>query len=232
MKNRKRLSHTEVIDFSSLDGDSDRYIWITEFDDETLQRFYKKFIELESDHTLPFIPVVISSYGGEVDIVVAMRDIIKSASKPVATIALGKAMSAGATLLAAGTKGYRFASPSTSIMLHEASSYTHGKMSDLKNYAELIKKMQDNLEGYLAEDTGLSRSKIRTLFVKNNNADTYLTSNESKDLGIIDHVIIPRLQRVPHEYFLGLPQVLVKKKVKKKAKSKKKATKKSTSSGS
>src|SRR6185436_15830041 len=64
------------------------------------------------------IPIIIDSYGGSVDSMNAMIDIIDSIEIPVATICLGKAMSAGAMLLACGDEGLRFASPTSRVMIH------------------------------------------------------------------------------------------------------------------
>src|SRR5690554_4690500 len=91
-----------------LKSDDNHNIWVTNFDTESVTDFYEKFVEWEANPLVETIPVYINSYGGQVFSLVAKRDLIKTSVKPVSTIAVGKAMSCGASLLAAGTKGYRF----------------------------------------------------------------------------------------------------------------------------
>lgn len=178
---------------SSMPSDEESYIWVTEFDEDSLSRFYKKFLELESSPLIPIIPLMISSYGGDVSVLMAMRDVIKSSTKPVATIALGKAMSSGACLLAAGTKGFRFASKDTAIMIHEVSGMTMGKATDISEQAAIMQDLNKKLLANLAKDSGRSLKDVEKKLKIKKNADWTLTSSEAKDWGIVDHIAIPRL---------------------------------------
>lgn len=169
------------------------YIWVTDFTDDVLKDFYKQFAELERNEFLPFIPIIISSYGGECAVLLAMRDMIKSSSKPVATIAIGKAMSCGASLLAAGTPGYRFAAPDTMIMVHEVSSGAFGKTTDIKASAEMTSALNRKMLENLAKDCDRSPSDFHQKIHDKKNADWFLTAREAKRWGIVDHIAIPRL---------------------------------------
>jgi ATP-dependent Clp protease protease subunit len=184
---------TKMDTFAGGLTDDEPYIWVTEFDDETLSRFYKKFLELESAPLVPIIPVLISSYGGDVAILMAMRDLIKSSTKPVATVALGKAMSSGACLLAAGTKGFRFASKDTTIMIHEVSGGVMGKVTDVNEQAAMMHDLNKKLLANLAKDSGRSSKEIDKKLKSKKNADWALSSMEAKEWGIIDHIAIPRM---------------------------------------
>ncbi len=178
----------------SLANESDQlFIWVSEFDDESLVRFYEKFSELERNPFLPFIPVVISSYGGDVSVLMAMRDLIKSSNKPVATIGLGKAMSCGACLLAAGTKGFRFASKDTAIMVHEVSGGAIGKTTDVAEQAIIMQELNRKLLANLAKDSGKSHKQIEKKLKSKKNADWTLTAAEAREWGIVDHVAVPRI---------------------------------------
>ena len=132
------------------------YIWVTEFDDANLKTFYNSFMRLERDPAIEVVPIIISSYGGYCDVLSAMRDLIKSSPKPVATIATGKAMSCGVALTASGTKGMRFASEGARIMIHEISTGSWGKNADFQVTAEESKRLNKVFMSNLAEDMGKS----------------------------------------------------------------------------
>jgi ATP-dependent Clp protease protease subunit len=174
-------------------GKLENVVWVTDFDDDAFREFYETFSQLEMDPKVDMIPVIISSFGGEVYSMLAMRDMIKSCNKPVATIALGKAMSCGASLLAAGTKGLRFASPDTHILIHEVSGGGLGKNTDLKGVAKETDRLNKKLFHNLAVDT----DRPIDFFIKKmkdlGNADWYLSVEEAKKIGIIDCTDIPRV---------------------------------------
>lgn len=173
------------------------YIWVTNFDENSLKDFYQKFEELEASPTVGIIPIVISSYGGEVFSMFAMRDLVKSSKKPVMTVVLGKAMSCGASLAAAGTKGMRFISPASCFMIHESSGGFHGKVSDIKNESEASVLLNEQMFDYLAKDSGNSVLTIKKHMHKKNNADWYLSPEEAVSLGFVDQIAIPRLFMEP-----------------------------------
>ena len=176
-----------------LGMDEDEFIFVSEFDDDSLESFYRNFARLEADDSMSCVPVIISSYGGDVAALVGMRDLIKSCEKPVATIALGKAMSAGAALLAAGTKELRFASPSSLIMIHEVQSGAQGRPADLLHEADLVKALNDQLFNLLAEDIGRPVEALLSGIRAREHANWYLTAQQAKQLGLVDHVEVPRL---------------------------------------
>jgi ATP-dependent Clp protease protease subunit len=169
------------------------FVWVTKFTDASLEDFFEQFMVLEADPVVSVIPIFISSYGGLIDTLAAMRDIIKSSSKPVATIALGKAMSCGACLLAAGTPGCRFVGPNTEIMVHELSSGAVGKCSDIEQTAEDLSRANKRLLTNLAEDTGHTYEEVSKLLKQRSNTDWVLTPKEAKQFGMIDIIGIPRL---------------------------------------
>ena len=173
------------------------YIYITRFDDSAASDFYQKFLKLQGDPSVKVIPIVISSFGGQVHSLLPMIDIIEACPKPVATIALGKAMSCGAILLAAGTKGYRYSSPNTEVMIHEVSSGAMGKLTEIKHDTEWTDRLNNKLFTLLAK---YSNKKDKSFFIKEmkkrGNLDWFLTSQEAKSLGIVDHVSVPKLLKV------------------------------------
>src|SRR5574343_416254 len=111
-----KINNLTGLDGQSFMQENEISIWVTKFTDASLVHFYEKFSKLESDPSVGVILIYISSYGGSAHNMSAMRDLIKSSSKPVATVCIGKAFSSGAMLLAAGTKGLRFITESGQIM--------------------------------------------------------------------------------------------------------------------
>ena len=204
------MSHQKVSRFGHPDfatvRQEDDFIWVNEFNEESLLQFYRAFTEKELDDSNRVIVVVISSYGGEVSSLMAMRDLIKSSPKPVATLALGKAMSAGACLLAAGTKGLRFASPDTLLMIHEVSGGAMGKTADVVESAQVMGELNLKLLNNLAADCGLSMEDIENQLRSKKNVDWTLTAQAAKKLGLIDHVAIPRhITRMPEKELSNPP---------------------------
>jgi ATP-dependent Clp protease protease subunit len=183
-------------------GDS-KNIWVTEFDSDSTKRFYDQFTDLERDDEAVIIPIFINSYGGEVYSLTAMRDLIKSSMKPVATIGIGMAMSCGASLLASGTKGFRFAAPDLSILVHEVSSGNFGKASDIQESARVIKELNRKMFDNLAHDCGKTRKQLDTEIKRRNNADWTLTARMAKKWGMVDEIGIPRMTANRTESILG-----------------------------
>jgi|WetSurMetagenome_2_1015567.scaffolds.fasta_scaffold147935_2 ATP-dependent Clp protease, protease subunit len=167
-------------------------IWVNDFNQNTVKEFYEDFMDWESSPFLDVIPVYLNSYGGEVYSLIAMRDLIKSSTKPVSTIALGIAASCGASLLAAGTKGMRFASPDTKILIHQVSGGIFGKNSDIQAGSEQIKDLNEMILNNLSEDTGIPVSKFKAEIQKRNNADWVMNTEEALKWKIIDAIAIPR----------------------------------------
>lgn len=184
---------------------SDKCIWVTDFDQSATLRFFESFTELEKNPTIKIIPVFINSYGGEVYSLLAMRDLIKTSSKPVATIAVGMAMSCGASLLAAGTKGLRFAAHSTDIMVHQVSAMAAGKTSDVIEGAMAIARLNDQWLNLFAKDTGRPIDKLKKAITDRHNTDWIMSPEEAKHWGIIDQIGLPRLMTHQAESLLVQP---------------------------
>lgn len=167
-------------------------VWVTDFNTSSVQQFYDEFVDIEMNPLVEIIPVFINSYGGQVYSLIAKRDIIKSAQKPVATICMGKAMSCGASLLASGSKGLRFATPDSRILIHQVSSMSVGKASDIKEDAAQVHALNEMMLKNLAKDTGTSVSRLKQEIRNRDNADWVLSAEEAKKFGLIDHIDVPR----------------------------------------
>ena len=131
------------------------------------------------------IKLYINSPGGSVYDGLAIYDTIQHIKPDVQTIGIGLQASMGAFLLSSGTKGKRYALPSSRIMIHQPSSGTQGKITDQEITLKegiFLKKMLNEI---LAKNTGQKISKIE----KDVERDYWLSAKEAKDYGIIDEVI-------------------------------------------
>jgi ATP-dependent Clp protease protease subunit len=191
------------------------FIWVHDFDETFLEYFIEDFMRLEQDPAIQVIAMYISSYGGDTYTLTAMRDMMKSSVKPVATICMGKAMSAGAFLLAAGTPGLRFCSENADIMVHESSSGAVGKTAEVLQYALDLDKFNKRVMKNFAQDIGKSVAELESILKERSNVDWYLNSKDAKKVGIIDHIGIPRVGHIPELVMLATPPGLEVHRVKK-----------------
>lgn len=106
-------------------------VQVNKFTEDSARQFIQDLQRAEQNKQ-SVIPVVIDSYGGQVYALLSMVDAIKRCKKPVATIAMGKAMSCGSILLSCGAEGMRYISPNATVMIHDVSSITMGKVEELK----------------------------------------------------------------------------------------------------
>ena len=131
------------------------------------------------------ISLYINSPGGTVDDTMAIYDTIRFVSSPIATFCIGRAQSGGAVILAAGTKGKRFALPHAKVMLHQPWGGVTGQAADIKIQAEEILKAKAMINGILAKHTGQLIEKIAA----ETERDRYMSADEAKEYGLIDEVL-------------------------------------------
>lgn len=140
------------------------------------------------------IPVFIDSPGGSVYSLLAMCDLVKSSKVPVATIIVGKAMSAGAIFFSCGTNGYRYASPNSTIMIHEVSSNSSGKVEELKIDTREADRLNILILKILANNIGKEDDYFLKVIHEHNHLDWYLTPEEAKTLNLVNHIKIPDIK--------------------------------------
>ena len=131
------------------------------------------------------ISLYINSPGGSVDDTMAIYDTMHFVNSPIATYCIGRAQSGGAVVLAAGTKGKRFALPHAKVMLHQPWGGVTGQAADIKIQAAEILKAKAMLNEILAKHTGLPIEKIAA----ETERDRYMTADEAKEYGLIDEVL-------------------------------------------
>lgn len=176
--------------------DKDGVIHVEEFTLASARDFAKDFAKLNACQDTTVIAIVISSYGGNVSALLTMLDVMSTATKPISTIATGAAMSCGSVLLAAGTKGYRFAGPLTEIMIHEISSGFRGPNTSIQSDVKQLGKLNKLFISLLAKYTGKTSKFFTDQLKKSGNVDWYLTSAQAKSIGLIDYAEMPVLLEV------------------------------------
>lgn len=168
-------------------------IYVNEFSEESARDFYFSFSRaLKSGQKI--IPIVIDSYGGSADSLIAMMDVIYSSPVPVATLAVGKAMSCGAFLLSCGTEGMRFIGPNSRVMIHGVSSGLFGKLPEVKHELIEMNRMQDMMFKNMAKNCGKPVNYFLKLLEKKGNLDWYLTPQECLKHNIVNHIRVPMLR--------------------------------------
>jgi ATP-dependent Clp protease protease subunit len=167
----------------------DRIIFIgSAIDDETANLLIAQLLFLESEDPDKDINFYINSPGGKVSAGLAIYDTMQYIKPDIATVCIGQAASMGAFLLAAGNNGKRFSLPNARIMIHQPMGGVQGQASDIAIQAKEILKMKDTLNHILAHHTGQDLEKIQV----DTDRDFFMSGEEAKDYGIIDHVITDR----------------------------------------
>jgi len=135
------------------------------------------------------IEFYLSTYGGSADDMFALYDIMRGIRQEteIHTLGLGKVMSAGVLLLAAGTKGHRRIAKNCRVMIHSVAAGNHGNLQDLTNELGAIQDLQDMYTNCLVAETDMSESDIKEML--NRNVNVYLSAVEAVKLGIADIIV-------------------------------------------
>ena len=131
----------------------------------------------------------ISTYGGSADDMFALYDVMKMVEKDmeIHTVGMGKVMSAGVPLLAAGTKGKRKIGKNCRVMIHSVIAGQHGALHNLLNEMEAIEQIQRMYIRCLVENTNMSKKDVKNMLERKVNV--YLSAEEAVELGIADIII-------------------------------------------
>jgi len=154
-------------------------------DDHIANLVIAQLLFLESEDPKKDISLYINSPGGSVTSAMAMYDTMQHIKPDISTICVGIAASAGAVLLASGTKGKRHALPNAEVMIHQPWGGTEGQASDIAITAKHILKTRENLNKILAKSTGQSLAQIE----KDTDRDYYMSAEEAKKYGLVDTVM-------------------------------------------
>ena len=160
----------------------------TPIDDTIANLICAQMLFLESEDPDKDINLYINSPGGDITGLLAIYDTLKYIKPDVSTFCFGQAASAAAVLLAAGTKGKRFALPHARVLLHQPWGGVGGQASDIEIQAREILRMKDMLNAMLAADTGQSEERVN----KDTDRDFIMSAEECVEYGLIDEVISAR----------------------------------------
>ena len=157
-------------------------------DDVVANDVIAQLLCLESTDPDRDILIYINSPGGSFTALTAIYDTMRFVRPEIQTYCMGQAASAAAVLLAAGTKGKRFALEHSRILIHQPSGEGQGQVTDLEIQANEILRMRNLLEDILARHTGQTIEKVRADIER----DTILTAAQAKEYGVVDEVITTR----------------------------------------
>jgi ATP-dependent Clp protease protease subunit len=164
----------------------DRIVFLGgQISDEVSNLITAQLLFLESEDPEREINMYINSPGGSVTAGLAIYDTMQFVKPPVSTLCVGQASSMGAVLLAAGSKGKRYALPHARIMIHQLSGGFEGQAADIDIQAREALRLRDVLNLILSQHTGQNLKKLE----KDTDRDNFLSAQQALEYGLIDEVI-------------------------------------------
>ncbi|MGB8252840.1 MAG: ATP-dependent Clp protease proteolytic subunit, partial [Anaerolineaceae bacterium] len=159
----------------------------TPIDDQVANVTVAQLLYLNREDPDRDIQMYINSPGGQIYAGLAVYDTMKMLPNKISTFAIGVTASFGTVLLAAGTKGQRYALPHATIHMHQPLGGAQGQASDIEIQAKEILRLKDRLNFILSESTG---QKIE-IIERDTERDFYLTAEQAVDYGLVDKVLTP-----------------------------------------
>lgn len=173
----------------------ERIIFLSEtIDDHVANTIIAQLLFLEAEDPEKDIYLYINSPGGVVTSGLAIYDTMQHIKAKVSTICLGQAASMGALLLAAGEKGKRYALKHSRIMIHQPLGGAQGQATDIEIQTKEILRIKKILNNILVQHTNQILRKIE----KDTDRDFYLSAEEAVKYGLIDEVIIKKVDKAPN----------------------------------
>jgi ATP-dependent Clp protease protease subunit len=165
----------------------DRVVFLgTPVDDDVANVVIAQLLFLDAEDPQRDIMLYINSPGGSVSAGLAIYDTMQFLHCDVATYCMGQAASMGSFLLAAGTRGKRYALPHARVMIHQVLAGFQGQATDIDIHAREILNTRDTINELYAKHTGQSVDKIR----KDTERDNFMSASQAKDYGLIDEVLL------------------------------------------
>ena len=167
----------------------DRIIFLGDtIDDHIANVVIAQLLFLDNQSPEKDIKLYINSPGGSVTSGMAIYDTMQYIKPDIATVCIGQAASMGALLLAAGTRGKRYSLPNSRILIHQPMGGFQGQASDIAIQAKEILRMKETLNDILASHTAKDLKQIQI----DTDRDYFMSAQEAKEYGLIDHVILNR----------------------------------------
>jgi len=173
----------------------DRIIFLgTEINDDVANAVIAQLLFLQMDDPKKDISIYINSPGGVVSSGLAIFDTMQFVTCDIHTYCLGMAASMASVLLAAGTRGKRYALPNSEVMIHQIRGGVHGTAPDLERSIEQMLKKNGRLIQLLAHHTGKTPEQVKI----DSDRDYWMTADEAKAYGLVDEVVRSRKEiKVP-----------------------------------
>ena len=168
-------------------------IRVKKFDESAAKEFSEKMSKAHNTGQ-PVVPVIIDSYGGQVYSLMSMISDITHARIPVATIVQGKAMSCGALLFSFGKEGMRYMDPDATLMIHDVSSMTIGKVEEVKADAEETERLNQKVYKMMAKNCGHHEDYFLDIIHEKGHADWFLEADECIKHNLTNHLHIPEFK--------------------------------------
>ena len=164
----------------------ERIVWLgSEVRDDNANAICAKMLLLAAEDPEKDIYLYINSPGGSITAGMAIYDTMQYIEPDVVTVAMGMAASMGQFLLSSGTKGKRFATPHTRVLMHQPLGGLGGTASEIKIQADLILSMKHQMAELTAEQTGKSIEQI----IADGDRDHWFTAPEALEYGFIDKIV-------------------------------------------
>ena len=137
------------------------------------------------------IPIFINSYGGSIYSLLGIIDRINRSKLKIATIVVGKAMSAGAAIFTCGDEGMRYISPNATLMIHEASSVSGGKTIEVASSTEELERISNLILEIMSTNIGKHKDYLSNIIHMKGHADWFITAKSAKKLNIANRIGVP-----------------------------------------
>jgi len=168
---------------------ADRIIFLgTPVDDQVANIIIAQLLFLQMSDPKKDVHLYINSPGGSVTAGLAIYDTMQFMTCDVNTYCVGQAASMGAVLLAAGTKGKRYALPNSNIMIHQILGGAEGQATDVEIRVKYMLKLKNRLNGIISKHTGKSVDQVE----KDTDRDNFMSPEEAKAYGLVDQVVESR----------------------------------------
>lgn len=163
-----------------------RCIFFTgEVDESSSKNFINALLRLEMEDPTKDILVIIDSYGGHVDSMWSMIDVMNLCRCKIHTLCVGKSMSTASLMLMNGAKGKRYCTPNSRVMIHKIFSGHIGGFDELDIHMKEVSRMEEQLEDFIIKNSKFNKKTLQ-IVLRN---DYYLTAPQAKQKGVIDNII-------------------------------------------
>lgn len=189
---KNELSPQEIgSDSSNHHDDESRTVYLVgDIEESLIKDVVERIITLSEKNIKKPITLIINTLGGDVDDAFMLYDLMKFNVTPIHTVGLGKIMSAGCLLLAAGKKGKRKMGRNARLMYHAAWDQQVGTIFELRAKLEEFERLEKKYDECFAKETGLSIEEVENMYNKHGpTRDHFITAEQALKLGIVDELI-------------------------------------------